>query len=173
MKVFPTRTTRYWLSASSKAVKTAQRDATVVVQGSRNAPADENFGQYRMTPVGIPWRIKCLAHQVDTDPKNGESVFTFADWVENSIQDWQARYPQDQALPRVIFALQVLYQKVNTNAGRSRAARVGTWLKRDYPSSNFAGLSQRTLVQRASLPQPCSMHVDWYASPAPPTRRME
>src|ERR1700737_4124452 len=68
------------------------------------APADEYFGQLRMSVLGIRNELNTLERRATSGDRNVASMTGKLAFVDDAMRDWRARYPRDTWLPR--FAAQ-------------------------------------------------------------------
>jgi len=110
------------------------------------APADEYFGKLRMSVLGMRNTIADLGRKIENSPEKGESVFSSTDYLEDSIRDWQKKYPRDTWLPRYVLNLAHLYAKVQSDEGRYRAKKTMAWLVEGFPQSDQAKVGRGELA---------------------------
>ena len=68
------------------------------------APADEYFGQLRMSVLGIRNELNGLERRAVSGDRNVAAMTGKLAFVDDAMRDWRARYPRDTWLPR--FAAQ-------------------------------------------------------------------
>ncbi len=102
------------------------------------APADEYFGHFRLSILGIANALKLAADrlQAGADPHAICEGSLF--YVNDAIAAWERAYPQDPAIPRELLALERTYSRTATAEGRAHALETENWLHRDYPNSAAA-----------------------------------
>ena len=64
------------------------------------APADEYFGQLRMSILGIRNRIRELETQAAAPGVEPRRISSQTALVEDAMRDWQHKYPADPWIPR-------------------------------------------------------------------------
>ena len=64
------------------------------------APADEYFGQLRMSVLGIRNELNTLERRATNGDRNVASMTGKLALVDDAMRDWRARYPRDSWLPR-------------------------------------------------------------------------
>ncbi len=121
-----------WLTALSMATPSlAQQSA----QGL--APADEYFGRYRLSVLGIANVLR----QADERLAEGANTVSLEDGplalAVDAIHDWEAHYPNDPGIARDLIRLENVYLHAGTERGRALANNVEAWIAHDYPS--YAG----------------------------------
>lgn len=126
------------------------------------APADEYFGPFKLSIIGIRNTIRDLGLRYDFNHDIGTQTYNSAQQTERSIRDWEQRYPRDDQLPRAVYLLQRLYTKVLVKQARDRAQVTATWLFADFARSPQSKQLKKTLAVEhlAPLPPP---------TPVPPT----
>ncbi len=122
---------------------------TAAAAATKVAPADEYFGPLEMSILGIRNSIKDAANRLDQDPNsNVEDALKHAVTVEESVRDWEAKYPADNWLPRTILSLHRLYSRIPTEEASRHAAETASWLTTRYAYSDEAQAVQRELAAR-------------------------
>lgn len=101
------------------------------------APADEYFGNLKMSVLGIRNELRLLESRVDAAPDQGDRILTMASFVEDALSDWESHYPADPWLAKSVYALEHVYSKVKSEAGRRSAMRVLSWLISRYSNTVF------------------------------------
>ncbi len=64
------------------------------------APADEYFGQLRMSVLGIRNELNGLERRAASGDRNVASMSGKLAMVDDAMRDWRAHYPRDTWLPR-------------------------------------------------------------------------
>ena len=64
------------------------------------APADEYFGQLRMSVLGIRNELNGLERRAASGDPNVTAMTGKLALVDDAMRDWRARYPRDTWLPR-------------------------------------------------------------------------
>lgn len=140
----------------------------VMAQDSQRglAPADEYFGHYKLSVLGIANAIRDAGARIEggTDPSallGGPLKF-----VTDALHDWEQQYPSDPWIAKDLLALEVVYLRVSSDEGFRLASQTESWLIADYPNTDQAAqgraeladnripyMPQQTVTQRA-IPQP-------------------
>jgi hypothetical protein len=154
---------------SEPAVKTTAAKTTaakpviphVVFLKYKVAPADEYFGKFKMSILGIRNTIKDMGLKVDADQTHAVAiVMGSVALTEDAMRDWETKYPRDTWLPPAILSLERLYAKVDSDDARAHAKKVMAWLVHDYPSSAPGKIGQKELAENRvgvkPAPQPTS-----------------
>jgi hypothetical protein len=124
------------------------------------APADEYFGHYGLSVLGIANMIRDSGARIQTgaDPQPFlDGALAFA---TDGIAAWEHAYPKDPWIARDLFALENVYLHVASPGGQALAAATAAWLLRDYPQSPEAANANVALTG--------AVHVRAGANPAPP-----
>jgi hypothetical protein len=134
----------------------------------RNAPADEKFGTYPMSPIEIVNRIDCLDRRADLGARIDDAG-QWPDFLEDTIRDIQRKYPRDQALPRWIYGMEIYFDKLH-DSGRAR--QMSAWLRANFRKSPEARRSAREIAADVKRATPCylppsSFDIGPSPSPAP------
>jgi hypothetical protein len=64
------------------------------------APADEYFGQLKMSVLGIRNELNTLERRAASGDPNVAAMSGKLAFVDDAMRDWRARYPRDTWLPR-------------------------------------------------------------------------
>ena len=99
------------------------------------APADEYFGRLKMSILGIRNTLKDLALKADYNPANAEQIFGTAAFAEESLHEWEHKYPGDPWLAKTVAGLVHMYSKVPTPQGRAKMHAALAWLTGRYGST--------------------------------------
>ncbi len=114
-------------AASQTLAAHAKRPAPITV-----APADEYFGRLKMSILGIRNTLKDLAQKAEYNPANPEQIFGTAAYAEESLHEWEHRYPADPWLAKSVAGLVHMYSRVPTAAGRAKMHAALAWLEGRY-----------------------------------------
>jgi len=110
------------------------------------APADESFGKYQMSVIGIENAI----HRNDGTTRLNDGPIAYA---VDALRDLESRFPQDPAIARDLFGLQRVYEHARTYEGFGYAQRIAKWLRTDYPETKYATWSGWDLARIGAPPQ--------------------
>ena len=111
------------------------------------APADEYFGKLKMSVLGIRNTIKDVGANIEIDQTRWTQQASKASFAEDAMRDWQRKYPSDTWLAKMVFALERMYAKLDSDEGRKRSLATMQWLIRDFPSSWYGKTGKREIVQ--------------------------
>lgn len=112
----------------------------------RVAPADEYFGRMKMSILGIGNELRDLNARAQFTPDKSADVLGTARFVEDSMHDWEHKYPSDPWLAKDVFALTQLYAAVHTPEGTRCESRTLHWLLGRYGRSKYASLAKTQIV---------------------------
>lgn len=107
-------------------------------QTTNAAPADEYFGSYRMSVLGIRNVLHDIDVKIQNEPANATRYLAMLSLTENAIVDWEHKYPSDTWLARSWYGLQHLYAKVHSDECSRKALEMATRLVTKYPNSSYA-----------------------------------
>ena len=102
-------------------------------QLSLTAPADEYFGDMRMSPLGVRNEIIRIGRYLDSgwgDRMNGEAL-----QLVSALVDWQHNYPRDYELPTRLLEAYHLLGRLSTPQCRVAADEIRRLLTVEYPST--------------------------------------
>ena len=111
------------------------------------APLDRYFGSLQMSPLGIRQNIDALARYFEWRTITDDDLVHQAEWIEQSLTDWQQKFPRDNWLPPTAFHLMELYAEVQTESARSHATEMLHYIITNFPDSKYAHLSRIRLAQ--------------------------
>lgn len=103
---------------------------------TRIAPADEYFGNLKMSPLGVHNEIVRLNKYLDVGW--GDRMAPDALQVDSAVEDWQHQYPHDQTLPAALLDTYKLLVRVGAHDTRLAALRVKTVLLVQYAGTRQA-----------------------------------
>jgi len=114
------------------------------------APADEYFGPLGLSVLGIRNSIAQTTLRLDSAGLDDADSMRSVGLVEASIKDWEAKYPADRWIPRMVLALHHAYRKIATEESLRRSVDVASWLISRYPKSDEAQTVRAELAQAIS-----------------------
>jgi len=121
-----------------------------VAAASNCAPADEYFGRYHLSILGIRNAIGDMTIKAHEQPERARAFLNSAELTEDAIHQWQNRYPQDSWLPKTIFSLERLYVTIGTPKSAEHAVNTAAWLNRSFPDTQFAQMGREELASLTS-----------------------
>jgi hypothetical protein len=107
-------------------------------QIARAAPADEYFGPLGLSVIGIQNSITQTGTRLDRIGLDNGDALRSVRLVEQSIRDWETRYPGDVWLPKTVLALHRVYRRIASVEAGERAIDCAAWLLAKYPESDEA-----------------------------------
>jgi hypothetical protein len=126
------------------------------------APADEYFGRYDLSVLGVANTIRDAGARIDAGADPRSMISGPLAFATDAIHAWEAKYPTDPWIAKDLLALETVYVRVPGDDGARLAAQTEAWLIADYPNSSYAaGARQQLAAGNAST-------ADLPALPAPP-----
>lgn len=110
------------------------------------APADEYFGKLKMSVLGIRNTIKDVGLNLDIDQTRWAQQAGKAAFAEDALHDWEKKYPQDSWLAKMVFALERMYAKLDSDEGRKHALASMNWLVHDFPKTWYGKTGKKELA---------------------------
>jgi hypothetical protein len=121
---------------SAARLATDPKSETREVVLTHTAPADEYFGEIRISPVGIQDEMQRISKYLDAGW--GDRMAPDALHLSTAVQDWQHQYPHDRTLPKYLAGLYRLLLRVDAPSTTLEAQRVREVLVVEYAGSNEA-----------------------------------
>lgn len=149
------------------------------------APADEYFGHYKLSVLGIANAIRDAGTRIDGGGDPHALIGGPLSYVADALHDWEQQYPSDPWIAKDLLALEAVYLHVSSDEGFRLASQTEAWLIADYPDTDQAAqgrseladnripympqqtLAQRPIQQQAPPPQVFSSYAT-QAQPPPP-----
>ena len=100
------------------------------------APADEYFGQTKLSPLGVRNELTRIGKYLDAGWGNRMTKDTL--WVIDSLEDWQHQYPRDYELPRLLLQTYQTLARMDSPEAQKAEADVRRTLTIDYNATNEA-----------------------------------
>ena len=100
------------------------------------APADEYFGQTKLSPLGVRNELVRIGKYLDAGWGNRMAKDTL--WVVDSLTDWQHQYPRDYELPRLLLQTYKTLGRMDSPEAQKAAADVRRTLTVDYDATTEA-----------------------------------
>lgn len=117
-----------------------------VLAASTSAPADEYFGRYHLSILGIRNALSDMTNQAHGHPEKASAYLNSAELTEDAIHQWQARYPQDSWLPKIVFSLERLYVSIGTQDSAEHAVQTAAWLDKSFAQTQYAHMGRTELA---------------------------
>jgi hypothetical protein len=136
------------------------------------APADEYFGHYKLSVLGIANTIRDAGTRLDSGTDPHTMMSGPLDFVSDAIKDWESQYPADPWIAKDLLALETVYLRVPTDDGFRLATQTEAWLVADYPDSDnaSAGRSELAANRIPYMPQQLPQVAQ---APAPPPQQQQ
>jgi len=128
------------------------REAARLAALRQLAPADEYFGQLKLSILGIKNTIKDLGLRYDVNHDIAKQTIASAAFTESAIRDWEHKYPHDREVPRAMYFLQRLYAHIVYDQSQLKAKATAAWLFADYPKSPQAKVLKKAIAEATPLP---------------------
>jgi hypothetical protein len=109
------------------------------------APADEYFGHYKLSVLGIANTIRDVGRRLEDGRDATAMIYGPLAFVTDAIRDWERAYPHDPWIAKDLFALEVVYLRAQAPEAMSLARRTERWLIRDFPNAEAAISGRRRL----------------------------
>jgi hypothetical protein len=135
--------------------------------------ASEQFGRAKMNAAEIASTIAAMDQRVTADATKIPTIFASLAGVEDALYDFGRKYPTDSAVPRDLYALEMLYLKLPPEQGATFARQIAGWLRKDYPKTAYATRATDAIAKtpRATVPgtddTPAGVTADTEAAAAP------
>jgi hypothetical protein len=100
------------------------------------APADEYFGQTKLSPIGVRNELTRIGKYLDAGW--GDRMTKDTLWVVDSLQDWQHQYPRDYELPRLLLQTYKTLARMDSPEAQKAEAGVRRTLTIDYNATTEA-----------------------------------
>jgi hypothetical protein len=110
------------------------------------APADEYFGHYNLSVLGIANTIRDAGARLDSNSDPKSMLNGPLSYVTDAMKDWEQKYPTDPWISKDLLALEAVYLRVPSDEGFRLASQTEAWLVADYPDSDSAVLGRSELA---------------------------
>lgn len=115
------------------------------------APADEYFGRYKMSILGVRNTLHDVDLRLHANPAIAATVIGMINLTEDAIRDWEKKYPHDHWIPKSLLGLLTVYHDMANDVGHEGEKRVLHWLDEKY-QDNVADAAAHNLLK----PLPCT-----------------
>jgi hypothetical protein len=132
------------------------------------APADEYFGHYNLSVLGIANTIRDAGARVDSNADPHSMLSGPLSYVTDSMKDWEQKYPADPWIAKDLLALEALYLRVPTDDGFRLASQTEAWLIADYPNTEYANQGREQLAENRIPYMPQQQPQQAYQPPSQP-----
>jgi|GEM_PF-1981133 len=120
----------------------------VDMRAARPAPADEYFGAYPMSVLGIGNTLRRNGEAVDARYDGDAATTGPLACAVDSIRAWERAYPADPWIAKDLLSLEMVYLRARGGEAREFASRTEAWLEHDYPLSNYVEPARLALGRR-------------------------
>jgi hypothetical protein len=114
------------------------------------APADEYFGRYNLSVLGIANHIRDAGTRIDTGSDVRAMINGPLAFATDALRAWEQQYPSDPWIAKDLLALEAVYLKVPNDDCFRLASQTEAWLVADYPNTMYAALGRRQLAESAN-----------------------
>jgi hypothetical protein len=108
------------------------------------APADEYFGRFQMSVLGIANTLRDADLRLEEGSSPPSIINGPLSFVGDAIAAWERKYPADPWIAKDLLALERVY--LHAPGAAVRARETAAWLGRDYPATQYAVTGQRELA---------------------------
>ena len=110
----------------------------VLGQGaSSDAPADQYFGQLKVSALRVRYEIMQLRPRYETHKLLPEEAAHLLVLDENAFYAWAAACPKDSWLASTGYMLAQLFAELPGSDARDRAVRAFTYVKTHFPTTSY------------------------------------
>jgi hypothetical protein len=110
------------------------------------APADEYFGHYNLSVLGIANNIRDAGSRIDLGGDIHVMLTGPLSFATDAIKSWEDQYPSDPWIARDLLALEAVYLKVPSDECFRLASKTEAWLMADYPNTIYAAQARKQLA---------------------------
>lgn len=110
------------------------------------APADEYFGRYNLSVLGIANTIKDAGTRIGLGGDVHAMINGPLTYVTDAVRAWEQQYPSDPWIAKDLLALEAVYLRVPTDECFRLAAQTEAWLRSDYPDTVYAAQGRKQLA---------------------------
>jgi hypothetical protein len=104
---------------------------------SSNAPADQYFGQLKVSALRIRYEIMQLRPRYETHKLLPEEAAHLLVLDENAFYAWASAYPKDAWLASTGYMMAQLFAELPGTDARDRAVRAFTYVKTHFPTTSY------------------------------------
>jgi len=110
---------------------------------SKLAPADEYFGNMKMSVLGINNVVLQGSATLHAQPEKEQDILHKADFAQNAFLAWATKYPKDTWLLRYAHNFVTLYKSCQSQESESHRKFIQGWINKNYPKSQYADRNQK------------------------------
>jgi hypothetical protein len=114
------------------------------------APADEYFGRYNLSVLGIANHIRDAGTRIDYGSDIRSMLTGPLGFATDAIKAWEQEFPGDPWIAKDLLALEAVYLKVPTDECFRLASQTEAWLVTDYPNTIYAAQGRKQLANAAA-----------------------
>lgn len=138
--------------ASAHAVKSKVSAAKAHAASMKDlAPADEYFGPLKMSILGINNALVQVKRRQSSGDMSADTEKSMHQ-VENSIHDWEHKYPRDPWIARALLNVHNTYAIFPDRNAHEHALASASWLTKKYPHTKQAKEVRRLLALAPAAP---------------------
>ena len=112
---------------------------------SSDAPADQYFGQLKVSALRIRYEIMQLRPRYETHKLLPEEAAHLLVLDENAFYAWSSAYPKDAWLASTGYMMAQLFAELPGTDARDRAVRAYTYVKTHFPTTSYGKESAAAL----------------------------
>ncbi len=113
----------------------------IATSDARLAPADETFGHYHLSVMGIFNEIAVAGSRFGDASDRSEFESGAFVYAIDAIRDWERRFPNDPGIPHALLKVVFVYRRLHNEIAHDFAQRATAWLVHDYPTSKFTAMA--------------------------------
>ncbi len=136
------------------AVFLAASVAPAFAQDATLAPADETFGHFNLTVLGVANAIRDTGARIDAGSDPRTLVTGPLAFATDAMHAWEDKYPSDPWIAKDLLALEAVYVKIPTDDALRLAAHTEAWLLADFPASPYVAKARDLLAAAAPSAAP-------------------
>lgn len=107
------------------------------------APADEYFGRQKLSILSITNTLHDASRRVASSPKHAAEMYHPLLEVEDAIQDWARKYPQDAWIAPRAQTMLHLFRCMGTGDGEKEAVRCRSLIAAVGPKRQMAAFNAK------------------------------
>jgi hypothetical protein len=109
-----------------------------VAAADPSAPADEYFGAYHLSVLGMRNSLHDLA---DYGPEQAERVYAKLIVIDDAVAEWRERFPADPWIPKLGLRMARLFAQIGVRDSAAHERATCAWLIATYPGSSESVLA--------------------------------
>ena len=128
--------------------------APALAQDATLAPADESFGRFNLSVLGVANSIRDSGARLDAGSDARTLLSGPLAFATDAMHAWEGRYPGDPWIAKDLLALEAVYLKIPTDDAFRLASRTEAWLLADFPASPYVAKARALLDNAAAAAAP-------------------